>query len=296
MLDFPKRVTLELTNRCNLKCVFCPRRLMESERGDMAVSLAVKALEEMAAHTPTALVPFFRGESLLHPNWADILEKARSLGLKPIQLASNASLLTEERARILLDLQIDFLSFSMDTLDPDEYKKLRGADYGESLGNVLRFLSLRSKRGRGPRVQVSAVKPEEASEKTAAFVDYWLPKVDRVRVYREHSGDGEPGSLKTPPLPRRERRICHKVLEETAIYWNGDFALCNHDWTRRVTGQRIGNLASESIRDVWHGTRYAAIRAAHTSGNLAGVEPCLNCDHWAVSYIPEGYWGRAFEK
>ncbi len=294
-MPFPTRVTLELTNVCNLRCVFCPRRFMEKERGHMDTPLALRLLDEMGEHLPVTLVPFFRGETLLHPDWDSILGHAKRRGIGPIQLASNAVLLTEERARRLIDLNIDFLSFSMDTLDPERYKNLRGADYEESLDNVLRFLSLRARSRCSTQVQVSAVETAAGSAEMENFVAFWRPKADRVRIYREHSAGGTPGSLANPPLPRSERKACHKVSEDMVIYWNGDAALCNHDWTRRVTGQFIANVSEGGIAAAWQSEAYRHIRKAHETGRLAGIAPCEGCDFWSVRHTPADVWGRTAE-
>lgn len=285
-MNFPKRVTLELTNHCNFNCVFCPRRFMEKETGFMDVALARKLMAEMQhwsqQHEPVAVVPFFRGESLTHPKWDVLLAALHEFGLGPVQLATNASLLTEERACRLLEIGLDTLSFSMDTLDPDIYRALRGSDYKTSLGNVLRFLEMRAAHS-GPGgcrvVQVSAVQTEKNRADMKAFVDFWSTRADRVRIYPEHSADGNPGSLpgKSADEPRKP---CHKVTEDMVIYWNGEVALCNHDWTRIVSGQHIGSVCEAGIAAVWQSPAYEAIRQAHKTNNLAGITPCEHCAHW----------------
>ena len=283
---------MELTNHCNLNCVFCPRKYMEKERGYLSLALAKILLDEIAGHAPVSLVPFFRGESLLHPEWDAILAYAKERRTGPVQMATNASLLTSERAERLLDIGIDFLSFSMDTVDPLLYRKLRGADYEKSLGNIMYFLKERAKRNAPVDVQVSAVETADNKEEMENFVAFWKPKVDRVRIYIEHSSDGAPGSLAHAPFPRSERKPCHKVFEDMVIYWNGDAALCNHDWTRLVSGRRIGNVCESGIGAVWNSPEYRRIREAHNSACLDGVSPCEGCDHWATGYTPAGYWGR----
>ena len=294
--DFPARITLELTNVCNLHCVFCPRRFMENERGHMDAALALRLLDEMSLYLPVTLVPFFRGEALLHPEWDRIIDHAKKRKLGPIQLASNASLLTEELARRLIDLDIDFLSFSMDTLDPVRYRELRGADYQESLDNVLRFLDLRDRFGCSTQVQVSAVETAANKPEMDKFIVFWAQKADRVRVYPEHSADGASGSLANPPLPRAERRPCHKVYEDMVIYWNGDVALCNHDWNRKVSGRFIANVSQGSIAQAWQCEAYQDIRRSHRAGDITGMLPCESCDHWAVRYSPPAVWGRVVER
>lgn len=291
VLKLPVRVTIELTNFCNLHCVFCPRRFMEKETGFMAPGLAYKITDELhswiSAGHRVAVVPFFRGETLTHPQWDVLLADIRDKGLGPIQMATNASLLTEERAHRLLEIGVDTLSFSMDTVDPDIYKRVRGGDYVISLSNVLRFLELRqaySGEGGCRIVQVSAVDSALTHEGIPAFIDYWRDKIDRLRVYPEHSADGHTGSLPSGNADK-VRVSCRKVREEMVIYWNGSVALCNHDWTRMRTGQEIGNVSERSLEEIWRSNAYETIRKAHETGSLQGIIPCEHCGHWGSQAV-----------
>lgn len=257
---------------------------MEKKTGFMDLALARTLMAEMAEkgtmHGRCTVVPFFRGESLTHPQWDKFLEAMHEFDLGPIQMATNASLLTEDKARRLLEIGVDTLSFSMDTTDPETYRILRGSDYKKSLGNVLRFLELRRANLQGCKtVQVSAVETAKNRDQIDDFISFWRGRVDRIRVYPEHSADGNPGSL-PGAAPLASRKPCHKITEDMVIYWNGDVALCNHDWTRLVTGQRIGSVVEEGIEGVWNSPAYHKIREAHASGNLAGIAPCENCAHW----------------
>lgn len=293
---FPARVTLELTNRCNLSCRFCPRTLMERARGDMDTALAKRLLEEIAAHAPVAVVPFFRGESLLHPHWFAILAHAKALGAGEIQFTSNASLLDEQATERLLDLELPFVSFSLDTVDPALYNQTRrGADFAATRANVLHFLKRRAERGSQTVVQASAVATPAHEPGMQAFVDYWLPLVDRVRVYVEHSADGQPGSIQAE-LDEFPRRLpCRKPFTDMVVYWNGQAALCNHDWTRQVDGAPLGDVAELGIAGVWNSPAYAAVRQAHQDGELDAVAPCRGCDHWKMYHMENGFLGRLYE-
>ena len=260
---------------------------MEKETGFLDVGLARELMAQMRDNAAGAMtvVPFFRGESLTHPQWDTLLAGLHEFGLGPIQMATNASLLTEERARRLLEIGIDTLSFSMDTINAETYRRLRGADYAQSLRNVVHFLEMRSSHigsGGCHTVQVSAVKTSENILELNDFIEFWQGKVERVRIYPEHSADGKLGSLADPvsrTVPER-RTACPKVTEDMVIYWNGDVALCNHDWTRRLTGPHLGSVRTDSIAEVWASPAYEVIREAHASGQLGGVTPCEACAHW----------------
>lgn len=295
--QFPERITLELTNKCNLNCTFCPRRLMEKHLGFMDTHLAKTLLNEMAGNLPVTLVPFFRGESLLHPDWIEIIHYAKQKGIGPIQLTTNATLMNRKAAKAMIDLELDFISFSIDTLDPEIYEKTRrGANYQVVTKNILQLLDLREKKGLGrPEVQVSAVETREHRQGMDAFVSFWASRADRVRVYLEHSQDGQPGSI-AEPLPHfHDRRPCHKVFTDMVICWDGEVAICNHDWIRDPT-HRLGNVKEQGIASLWQSPRYQAIRRAHERGTSGEVPLCDACDHWKMYYLPEGLLGRVYSE
>jgi|MTBAKSStandDraft_1061840.scaffolds.fasta_scaffold06609_5 radical SAM protein with 4Fe4S-binding SPASM domain len=295
--NFPQRITLELTNKCNLNCTFCPRKIMEKNLGLLDLSLAKRLLDEMAYHLPVILVPFFRGEPLMHPDWFEILQYAKGKGVGPIQLTTNGTCMTKDIAQCILDLQVDFISFSLDTIDPELYERTRlGANYEKVRDNILYLLELKSFIGsRLPEVQVSAVDTQQHHDKLDDFVAFWRPIVDRVRVYIEHSTDGHPGSILADSLSPIRRQPCHKLFGDMVIYWNGDVALCNHDWNR-VSEDRIGNVCSQTIAEVWNSKRYNLLRAQHQDGNLDKVYPCDHCDHWKMYYSKKGFLGELYTK
>ena len=293
-LEFPNRVTLELTNHCNLNCVMCPRHHMKGPKGYLAFSLFKRIIDEIVDHRGTALVPFFRGESLLHPDFIAMMTYANDKGIRPIQLATNGTLLTEEVARALLGLELDFVSFSVDSIDPNTYGLIRrGADLTSVLKNIEFFCDLRAqKRLVRPEIQVSVVKTEDTCDGVTEFVRFWQERVDRVRVYEEHSQDGHFGSLTQDQGSDllKDRRPCLKPFTDMVIYWNGAVALCNHDWDRQ---EALGNAAKEAIETVWHNGLYEKARESHL-GRGTLEKPCSECDHWRTGYDEGGLVGEVY--
>lgn len=108
-------IFLELTNRCNFDCAFCPNALMTRRRGQMDEALARRLLDETARKRLCRWVNLsLMGEPLLHPRVLAIAEHGVRLGL-PIHVITNLSLLTQERIRHLLDLPIAHLALSLQT-------------------------------------------------------------------------------------------------------------------------------------------------------------------------------------
>lgn len=290
---FPERITVELTNRCNLSCPMCPRRFLHSNEGFMDEETFTRIIDEMSEHPGTALVPFFRGESLLHKDFLKFIEYAKKKGISPVQFTTNATLLTEEISSRLLDLKIEFISFSLDTDIEENYRKVRvGASYKKVMENIERFLKMKKEKKLGsPEIQVSVVDTSYSGEELESFVKRWIDKVDRVRIYEEHSKEGKFGSLAADRVG--ERLPCLKPITDMVIYWNGDVVLCNHDWDREIS---LGNVIKREIKEIWQSSEYENIREKHFERNLEGEKPCFECRHWEAYYLPEGIIGKLYKK
>lgn len=292
---FPNRVTVELTNQCNLRCTMCPRVYMKSLKGFMSISLFKKIIDEISTHNNIALVPFFRGEPLLHPDFSEMMKYAKSKRISPIQLTTNATMMTEDIARTLIDIELDFISFSVDSIDPNEYGKIRmGSDLQEVLKNIEDFCEIRREKGcNKPEIQVSVVKTEDTVDGLDDFIEFWQDRVDRVRVYEEHSKDGNYGSLTENYNPNYtlERQPCMKPFTDLVIYWNGSVALCNHDWDRT---DAIGDINLNTISEIWNNEKYRFIREAHIQHHNILEELCRKCDHWKSHYLPQRQIGNLY--
>lgn len=298
-LDFPNRITVELTNRCNVSCSFCPRQDVPMEIGCMDMELYKKIIDEAAQHLPIKLVLFFRGESLLHPHFLECLAYARERGIGPIQFASNALALDEEMTEKILDIGIDFISFSLDTLNPELYRAARKqGDLSVSMEHVL-CLSEKCRRRRAqglavPTLQVSTIEHKDYIGEQQNFIAFWQQYVDIVRVYYEHD---EKGGFRNEEVGRElahigERRPCRKVFTDFLIYWDGSLALCNYDWKGGLKGLNVKEM---SIYEAWHSEEYERIRRMQKENMFEASVMCKGCQHWRIDYMPGGFLGKMYE-
>lgn len=297
-LDFPNRITVELTNRCNVSCTFCHRQKFPMEFGDMEETLFYKIVDEAAQHLPVKIVIFFRGESLLNPNLIPYIKYAKEKGLGPIQLASNALILDQKMSEDLVQSGIDFISFSLDTLDKEIYQETRlSGNLEKSMDNVKYLGELcKKKKCKSefvPTLQVSTIDLDCYRPIQEKFITYWKQYVDIVRIYYEHD---ENGQFVDPEIQKlliwdSERKPCRKVFTDMIIYWNGHIALCNYDWNQKMD---FGDIKSQSLSEVWNGEVYEKIRQMHINNNFEEHILCKSCHHWKSDYIPEGYLGKVF--
>jgi len=269
--DFPKLITIEPTNVCNRDCFYCPRHFMGAPQGFIDVGLYRRLLDEIAEHPGVSLFLFRRGESLLHKKLPEMLTYARDK-VREMIITTNATLMPARVAGALAET-IDFIHFSLAV--PSKYAEHRGGDYEVTRRNIERFLAL-NKRA---RTQVSMVATKDTTDDDRRlFVELWKDKVDRIRIYEQHSTDGNFGSLEARKA--LQRQPCCKPFTDMVIMWNGHVARCNHDWD----GPALGQATEASIAEIWRNATYERLRREHRDLTI-GDPVCRGCNSWQTNPI-----------
>ena len=116
---------LELTNKCNFHCEFCPSDSQTRLQGFMELSLVKKIFDEISQKKIVKQVALhLMGEPTLHPKLNDILTYAKSKNVK-IALTTNGSTLVKKKVPKLLDSISGKIVASLMTPTEETYK-IRG--------------------------------------------------------------------------------------------------------------------------------------------------------------------------
>jgi MoaA/NifB/PqqE/SkfB family radical SAM enzyme len=138
-----QRIHIELTNRCNFSCTFCPDGLMTRKRGFMDEELARSALSQISELDLATKVTFHvMGEPLLHPRFFPILDHARSVNL-PVGLTTNGALLTADTIARLAEHDLYQIDISVQTPDAASFGATRGTrmDFAKYRNGLLDLLA-----------------------------------------------------------------------------------------------------------------------------------------------------------
>ena len=123
---YPFFGSLEVTRKCNSKCIFCPigNEKAEIKKGEVGTAAMKKVLDQFAELNILA-VSFLGGEPFLRKDVCELAEHAGELGIIT-QVSTNGINLIDnvERATSAFDVIV----VSLDTTDPEMYKYLRGVD------------------------------------------------------------------------------------------------------------------------------------------------------------------------
>lgn len=124
MQDALKRLYLEPTSRCNLRCAMCFRNSwIDEAEGDMSMDTFEQVLDHMPPGVETV---FFggMGEPLVHPRILDMIRAVSATGRRT-ELLSNGMLLDGSCSAALLDAGLDMLWLSVDGLEEEQYGNIR---------------------------------------------------------------------------------------------------------------------------------------------------------------------------
>ncbi|TAH69985.1 MAG: GTP 3',8-cyclase MoaA [Methanosarcina mazei] len=141
---------ISITDRCNLSCMYCHNEGAECctcgpVGNEMSPELICSIIRE-AAKFGVRKVKFSGGEPLFRKDFEDIL--ACLPPLKEVSATTNGILL-EKRAKTLKAAGLDRINVSLDSLDPEKYRKITGAPPG-TLEKVIRGINSAVEAGLTP--------------------------------------------------------------------------------------------------------------------------------------------------
>ena len=269
----PRLELIEITTRCRMSCAFCGHGRMGRAREHMPRRRFVKALERIAATGQRRVALYGYGEPLLHPEIVDFVSLAAERGLEP-WLSTVPVDLDGDLSRRLIDAGLAGINFSLDSLDPEVFRAVRGkhADLLRAVANIDAFLAWNRKRDHPVTTVVRMIALTENHGEETRFVATWRARgVDHVyvRPYIE----AVPGRAAADGA-RRSLKICTWPWTAAVAWREGQVVACCMDYEGRL---EMGSYESEDLAAIWKGARYAALRHGLRLGELPADHPCGRC-------------------
>jgi molybdenum cofactor biosynthesis enzyme MoaA len=271
--DHPRLVAVETTNRCNARCNFCPNQALSRDKGAMDEGLFRKIIDDCRAFPLFAIEPFLQGDPFSDPAILPRLEHIRQrLPSTKLRLYSNGYGMTPDQIDGMLDLGIDQLVISLNTLDAARYREVMGLRLGRTLRN-LEYLTTPSRRHRvAGRITFRMTRrPDCSSEEQAAFVRYCRERGVRALIVGQFNYKGDIDSAL--PVPSYGCEHVHRL----DILASGRVTLCcmDHDgawgW---------GDVRQHSVLELYRHQVAVRYRSMHTGGRRRDIEPCNGCNYF----------------
>ena len=273
------RCYLEITNRCNLSCSFCPKtkrpaRTLTAEEFRLLAGKLRAYTDYLYLHV--------MGEPLLHPQLQALLETARALGFR-VALTTNGTLLPARQALLLAAPALYKINISLHSFEAnvagsfDDY--LSGcftfAKLAAETGKLvdLRLWNLDGETTRGQHTQNDAI----LAALEAVFPQPWtrntwgLRLCERVFVHYAEKFDWPDLSVSE----QRDTGTCRALKDQLAVLSDGTVVPCCLDHEGDVP---LGNLFSQELDEILRALPAQALLSGFAARKL--TQPlCRRCGY-----------------
>jgi len=189
-MDQPKKLYVEITTACNLNCQMCVRHVWRDVHGTMPFDVFRQLIDQLKDLPEMPTIHFGGyGEPMIHPDFLRCVALAKAAGAR-VEMTTNGTLLNRIIASTLIDLDLDRLVVSIDSVSPSLYETIRaGSNYDQVISNMRELWRLKLRRGNkhsNPQVGIAfvAMKRNVADlarlPQLATFIGAWEIKVSNV--------------------------------------------------------------------------------------------------------------------
>lgn len=172
---YPDTIQLEVTNRCNLHCLFCPLTTLKRHRPFPSRDLTADdlATQKSLFKSASAVELTGFGELFAHPDPIGILSALRAYNLA-LRATTNGLLLTPKLSgSIVQNDLLDVIAFSIDAADEKTYRTIRGGNWDRLNANLAALNETKKKLGEDhPAVWFSFLAMRRNIEQLPNFVRF----------------------------------------------------------------------------------------------------------------------------
>jgi radical SAM protein with 4Fe4S-binding SPASM domain len=317
-VPFPAAILLSPVTQCNLNCIHCISRHSRGEVAVLGDAVWADVVAEAGSGRLKHLRSDYSGDLLFsdrrHGGW---LDKMIALSI-PFAVTTHANDLDDVATEKLLGAQLFSINFSIDSLDPDDYRRIRhGArPLDDVLGRIRTFMAARN--ARRPEIETIlsfvlmrrnldcldqaidlaaelGMSSVQAGHLHAYTIDMAEESVllEPARYARAYDALMAKAAVRgvnlvlPPPVraraSRREHEPCPYPWSTMVLLGNGDVMGCC------VPGTTIGNVRDSSIEAVWNGDAMREFRRrvnSDTPPDACSVCPMRRLDNNFASYVP----------
>lgn len=271
------RCYLEITNICNLDCLFCSKtrrekRLMSLEEFNILTNRLQGEIEFLYFH--------LMGEPLLHPHLPQFIADAKAKGFIPV-ITTNGTLLS--RAQSVIEAQPHKIQISLHAHEGNRRDNL-----DEYINNVMQFTKKAAEQGiiivlrlwnEGGYNKNNNQLIELLSQHTARP---WKERYDGWRlsdnIYLEFDNMFEWPDDKRNEYPSDEQ-FCYALRNQIGVLADGSVVPCCLDHDGSIT---LGNLFEQSLDEILASARARRLYDGFTRHKA--VEPlCRRCGYASVT-------------
>ncbi len=278
----PWTLHIEPTNVCQASCVFCAYQYQTRRKLPMPMVTFKKALEQyVAMGGGDLMIECVVGDPLLDPRFLDKVRMARARPeIVAIRTISNLIALDRVGADAFVRSGVSSILVSTAGFDKESYLRLyRSHLYERMKNNVLALL--KANRDAGGPVQVTiGFRTDRPLRDVLSDPDYqevkaYHPDVDFTYAFSDWQGTVVLGANFVRREPPVQEESCYNLYDGPMVFANGDLGLCACQDVDADSELIVGNIAEQSLLEIWTSPKVAELRRRFSAGNKPDL--CRNC-------------------
>lgn len=305
--EWPPALLLDVTNRCNAKCVWCPNPDL-TDLGAMKMDLYRKIIDDYAVRGGVVHFGTF-GEPLMDKGIEEKIEYLQNFpSIKRVEILTNAFFMNEKIIPVLLENSVA-VDISLDELDKETFEDVKKMSYDVVRKNIIDLLKANDRRARPVpvnfRIKTLKTMAEtldheffkiiEDHQCTIALtpidnniISNWAGRFDKDGFLDRYGLDsGKSVRFNHKRFNLTNTAPCTQLWKWMVVYWDGSVVLCCADMFSTTP---IGNLREDSIADVWGGTVLTELRKKMIARKRFEIPICQNCDiHLSWHHLKNDY-------
>ena len=287
-LDTPLHVFIDASSVCNFHCQFCPHGNGEAAKimpqTVMPVELAKKCIDDLTRFPRKIKRISFSavGEPLVNQHLPEIVSYAAKKEVAEcLGITTNASLLTPDMGRRLLDAGLTHFDISIYGLNSEKYREFSGHSFSFDafVDQLAYFYSI--KKQANVVIKISdAVCGSETDRRS--FYQTFSPICDKICVehavpfWYDLTSKVEDDGLTIYGEPVTRKKVCPVPFFSMAVQANGRITACCIDWKNRLP---MGDARTQSLASVWNGDGFRTLHMKLLREGNSGVSPCDHCHY-----------------
>jgi len=284
LLSYPYELTIDVSNKCNLHCPYCPTGRGEQGgrgRGNISYELFEAILRELGPYV-YKLELFNWGEPFFNRDLPRLIACAQQYEVSTI-ISSNLSFpLTEDYVRSVVSAGLTHLTAAVDGADQRSYETYRrGGNFELVLQNLRTFVRVKRELGAATPylcwqylVFAHNEYGVESARRLAAELGLDSFSV-RGGLYDDPSWAPQ-GSYEFPYLAVHPNR-CTWLWNKAVFHWDGGFASCCMGFDKH---DDFDTFRAGQFRRLWNNPKFIAARRIWTDRDSPLPEGhfCVSCD------------------
>ena len=305
--EWPGALLIDITNRCNAKCVWCPNPDLTNV-GAMDMDVYRKIIDDFGFRGGVVTFGTF-GEPLMDKYMQERIEYLKRYPkIHKVEVLTNGFFLNEKIVPTLLEHGVG-VDISLDELDRQTFEDVKKMSFDVVRDNIVDFLDANSKIARPVpvNIRIKTLKTVEETMEQELFriiasydcsivlnsiddniISKWAGKLDKDAFVKEYKISTK---NKTRYTHKRFNQTnvapCTQLWKWMVVYWDGSVVLCCADMFSQTT---VGDLKNNSITEIWNGPKMKKYRDQMVKRQRFDIAICQDCDiHLSWHNLKEYY-------